>query len=258
LATGAVLIGMAMTWNRALSREVKLKTDELLASQERLVRSERFAAVGEAAAYVSHEIKNPLMVIGGLARQIGRRLAEDPGCQEKLHIIQNEVRRLENFLGELRDFTRPALPVIKSVDLNRVIQDVQTMMETEARERHIKLHCHLDPYLPVVEADANQMKQVLLNFVKNALEATDSGGEVILRSGSEDQQVWFTVQDTGAGMSPDTLEKIFNPFFTTKDRGSGLGLSVINKIISDHHGTVAVASRPGEGSSFTVKIPSHG
>ena len=110
LGAAGAFIGAAFFWNKSLSRQVELKTEELLESQERLLRSERFAAVGEAAAYVSHEIKNPLMVIGGLASQVERRLPDDPAAQEKLRIIQNEVKRLESFLGELRDFLRPAPP----------------------------------------------------------------------------------------------------------------------------------------------------
>ena len=110
LGGAGAFIGLAFFWNKSLTRQVELKTEELLESQERLLHSERFAAVGEAAAYVSHEIKNPLMVIGGLANQVERRLSEDPSAQEKLRVIQKEVQRLESFLGELRDFLRPAPP----------------------------------------------------------------------------------------------------------------------------------------------------
>jgi two-component system, NtrC family, sensor histidine kinase HydH len=249
------LIIVALSWNKVLAREVNLKTDELLESQKRLVRSERFAAVGEAAAYVSHEIKNPLMVIGGLARQVQKKVAEDPSLSEKLDIIRNEVQRLENLLGEIRDFTRPAAPVKQEVDLNKVIREVDALLEGEAKTRGISLEEHLDPHLPPLQADPNQMRQVLLNLVKNAFEALDSGGRVTLRSGAGDHQVWFAVQDTGVGMSPEVLDKIFNPFFTTKEKGSGLGLAVIHKIISDHQGLVNVKSSPEQGTTITVKLP---
>jgi two-component system, NtrC family, sensor histidine kinase HydH len=249
------LIIVALSWNKVLAREVNLKTDELLESQKRLVRSERFAAVGEAAAYVSHEIKNPLMVIGGLARQVQKKLEGDPSLTEKLEIIRQEVQRLENLLGEIRDFTRPATPVKQEIDLNTVIHEVDALLEGEAKTRGISLEEHLDPHLPPLQADPNQMRQVLLNLVKNAFEALDSGGRVTLRSGAEDRQVWFAVQDTGVGMSPEVLDKIFNPFFTTKEKGSGLGLAVIHKIVSDHHGVVNVKSSPEQGTTVTVKIP---
>jgi two-component system sensor histidine kinase HydH len=257
VASGA-LIGTALFWNKSLSRQVELKTDELLESQGRLLRSERFAAVGEAAAYVSHEIKNPLMVIGGLAGQVERHLPEDPAAQEKLRIIQNEVKRLESFLGELRDFLRPAQPSKQKIDLNQVIQEVKALMVEAIQEKGIRLEDRLSPNLPLVEADPNQLKQVLLNLVKNALEATEDQGAILLSSGAKDAQVWFAVQDTGKGMSEDVQEKIFHPFYTTKDKGTGLGLAVINKIVTDHHGTISVDSVAGSGSTFTVRLPRHG
>jgi two-component system sensor histidine kinase HydH len=258
LGASGALIGAALFWTKSLSRQVELKTEELLESQERLLRSERFAAVGEAAAYVSHEIKNPLMVIGGLASQVERRLPDDPATQEKLRIIQNEVKRLESFLGELRDFLRPVQPSKQETDLNRVIRDVKALMGDAIEERGIRLETRLDPNLPPIEADPNQLEQVLLNLVKNALEATEEKGTILVSSGAKDAQVWFSVQDTGRGMAEDVQEKIFHPFYTTKDKGTGLGLAVINKIVTDHHGTITVDSVAGSGSTFTVRLPKKG
>jgi signal transduction histidine kinase len=257
LGVGA-LIGVALTWNKTLAREVELKTRELVESHDRLVHSERFAAVGEAASYVSHEIKNPLMVIGGLAQQVARRLADDPDAREKLHIIQTEVRRLENFLGDLRDFLRPTPPVKEKIDLNQVIKEVETLMGDAALEKGINLSDRLAPRLPPVEADPNRMKQILLNLIKNALEAMDSGGQITVSTGSTADQVWFAIQDTGPGMSTEVLDKIFNPFFTTKEKGTGLGLAVIHKIVTDHHGAITVESAPGKGSKFVVTLPRPG
>ena len=214
--------------------------------------------MGEAAAYVSHEIKNPLMVIGGMASQVERHLPEDPASQEKLRIIQNEVKRLESFLGELRDFLRPVQPCRQEIDLNQVIQEVKALMGDAMAEKGVRLVDRLDPNLPPIEADPNQIKQVLLNLVKNALEATEGKGEISLSSGFKNAQVWFAVQDMGKGMPDDVLEKIFHPFYTTKDKGTGLGLAVINKIVTDHHGTVTVDSVAGSGSTFTVKLPIKG
>ena len=133
LLASSALIVAALVFNKTLARQVELKTRELLDSQERLMHSERFAAVGEAAAYVTHEIKNPLMVIGGLAGQVARRLTEDSAAREKLHIIQGEVRRLESFLGELRDFLRPVHPNKQEVDLNAIILEVKALMESGRR-----------------------------------------------------------------------------------------------------------------------------
>lgn len=250
-----ILIAIALVFNKTLARQVELKTRELLESRDRLMHSERFAAVGEAAAYVSHEIKNPLMVIGGLAGQVARRLVEDPAGQEKLRIIQGEVQRLESFLGELRDFLRPAHPTKQEVDLNEIILEVQALMSPAAEEKGISLEDHLDSGLPRVQADPNQINQVLVNLVKNAMEATESGACITLATGSQDNQVWFSIQDNGKGMTPEVQEKIFHPFFTTKDKGTGLGLAVIHKIITDHNGTIELETAPGVGSTFTIRLP---
>jgi two-component system sensor histidine kinase HydH len=259
LLTGAIaLMAVTLNWNKVLAREVDLKTEELLESQKRLVKSERFAAIGEAASYVSHEIKNPLMVIGGLARQVARQLTDHPVLQEKLQVIQNEVQRLENFLGDLRDFTRPALPAKQEINLNALIQEVDALMEGEAKSKGVLLEEKLDQQLPTLKADPNQLKQVLLNLIKNAFEALEAGGRVTLTTGREDRQVWFSVQDNGPGMTPEVLEKIFNPFFTTKEKGTGLGLAVIHKIIADHQGVIIVESQPREGTTVTVKLPLEG
>jgi len=255
LVAGGGFTVIALIWNKALTSEVDLKTKELRESQDRLLRSERFAAVGEAAAYVSHEIKNPLMVIGGFIRQLQRHFGDDHAAKEKFDIVINEVKRLESFLGELRDFTRPAAPIMQKIDINKVIQEEQALMQEAAKERGIIIADSLQSDLPPVEADLNQMKQVLVNLIKNAMEAIEGEGKITLATGVTDGQIWFSVQDTGKGIDPETLAKIFDPFFTTKDQGTGLGLAVINKIIVDHQGTVEVKSTPGEGSTFIVNLP---
>ena len=255
LLASSALIVAALAFNKTLARQVELKTRELLDSQERLIHSERFAAVGEAAAYVTHEIKNPLMVIGGLAGQVARRLTEDSAAREKLHIIQGEVRRLESFLGELRDFLRPVHPNKQEVDLNAIILEVKALMSPAAEEKGLNLEDVLDPRLPRLQADPNQLNQVLVNLIKNAMEATENGDRITLSTGSEDGQVWFSIQDNGKGMSPEVQEKVFHPFFTTKEKGTGLGLAVIHKIITDHNGTIALETVPGVGSTFTIRLP---
>jgi two-component system sensor histidine kinase HydH len=254
LLASAVMIGAALTWNKTLGRQIDLKTRELVESQERLMHSERFAAVGEAAAYVSHEIKNPLMVIGGLAHQVERRLEGNQESQEKLQVIQKEVKRLETFLGDLRDFTRPVQPVKQKIDLNQVVREVETLMLEAAKEKGIDLGEKLNP-VPFLEADPNQLKQVLVNLIKNALEATEVNGQILLATGFQDGQAWFSVRDSGKGMLPEVLENIFHPFFTTKDKGTGLGLAVIHKIITDHRGSIQVDSAPDHGTTFLIRLP---
>lgn len=250
-----LLIGAVYGWNRVLAQEVESKTEALRQSHERLLRSERFAAVGEAAAYVSHEIKNPLMVIGGFARQLERNPEVSQTASSKLRIIIDEVRRLENFLGELRDFTRPAPPFKQEADLNELVRDVAAMMGEATQEMGVKIETKLANTLPLVNFDANQMKQVLINLVKNALEATDSGGVITISTAAWEDQVRLSVTDTGKGIQPEIMPQIFNPFFTTKKTGTGLGLAVINKIIEDHNGAITVESSKDRGTTFTISLP---
>jgi signal transduction histidine kinase len=251
-----LLIGAAYSWNRVLSHEVAEKTEELRQSHEKLLRSERFAAVGEAAAYVSHEIKNPLMVIGGFARQLERNPETPQTAGTKLRIIGDEVKRLENFLGELRDFTRPAAPAKQEGDFNALVQEVVTMMQETAREMNIHLETRLGDDLPLMSFDPNQMKQVLINLIKNGMEAIEAtGGSITLTTRSEEAGICLSVEDTGKGIEPEIIQDIFNPFFTTKKAGTGLGLAVINKIIEDHHGTIGVKSFKGQGTTFTIHLP---
>jgi two-component system sensor histidine kinase HydH len=196
------------------------------------------------------------MVIGGLAAQVERHLAAaDITARDKLHIIQVEVRRLESFLGDLRDFLRPAPPAKREINLNEIILAVKTLMGEAAEDKGIKVEARLEQRLPQVKADPNQLEQVLVNLFKNAMEATDAKGRIILATGSQDEQVWFSIQDSGKGMTPEVEDKIFHPFFTTKEKGTGLGLAVINKIITDHNGTIDLETAPGKGTTFTIRLP---
>ncbi|MFP3868119.1 MAG: ATP-binding protein [Desulfobacteraceae bacterium] len=257
LGVSGVLIGTVITWNKTLTKEVELKTEALEKSHERLLRSERFAAVGEAAAYVNHEIKNPLMVIGGFARQLERNPQIRQKDREKLKIIGDEVERLETFLGDLRDFTRPAPPAKQKTDLNALVHEVEEMMHEVVTECGVQMQTSLSPNLPLASIDPNQMRQVLINLIKNAIEATEGEGQgqVLISTTFQDENLYLSVQDNGKGIKPELLGDIFDPFFTTKKAGTGLGLSVINKIVEDHQGSITVESTVGKGSTFTVILP---
>ena len=144
---------------------------------------------------------------------------------------------------------------MQKVDLNQVIREEQALMQEAAKEKGVTIIDSLQSDLPPIEADRNQIKQVLLNLIKNAMEAIEGEVRITLVTGVTNEHIWFSVQDTGKGINPEPLGKIFDPFFTTKDKGTGLGLAVINKIVIDHQGTIEVKSTPGEGSTFTVRLP---
>jgi two-component system sensor histidine kinase HydH len=269
-------IHFSLKWSRVLQTEVANKTADLTRSeaevrqerdkvkgsmerliemQDKLIRSERFAAIGEAAAYLSHEIKNPLVVIGGFAGQVERSLDENDARRKKLQLIQDEARRLELMLTEVRDFTRPAKPQKELQTINSVIKDTVALMEDALQEKGVLCDMSLDHDQYPVLLDPRQIKQLLINLLKNALEAMPSGGRLTILSKVENGHARVSIVDSGAGMSPEMVSKIFDPFYTTKKKGTGLGLAVCRKIIEDHGGEISVQSEEGKGTEVTFILP---
>jgi signal transduction histidine kinase len=265
----AVTMYFAFRWSANLRMEVDQRTLELreardklkanlqtlLETQERLIRSERFAAIGEAAAHISHEIKNPLMLMAGFARQVRRTLPE--GCKEagKLLLVEDEARRLEGMLEEVKDFTRPAAPKFSSHDLNATVWDTAMLMEASLAARGVTLRASLDKNLPPTEHDPSQIRQVVLNLVKNAAEAMGQGGQVAVTTRAKGRMAELEVRDTGPGLASEQARLVFNPFYTTKEHGTGLGLPVCYRIARDHGGDIRLETAPGKGCVFTVAIP---
>jgi signal transduction histidine kinase len=176
-----------------------------------------------------------------------------------LGMTANEVKRISDLITELLSFARSSTPSLGAVNLNELVDRVATLLEPEARKHKLTLTRALSPNVPLVNADGDQIKQVLINLVLNAIQATEPGGVVSIATRAVDHQTGtFTqleIQDTGVGIPPDRLDHIFDPFFTTKDRGTGLGLAIAHQIITEHGGSITVESRLGRGSSFYVNLP---
>ena len=253
--SAVVAIIIALRWSSTLQIEVARKTAELESAQRKLLHAERLTAVGQGVVRVSHEIKNPLMVIGGFARQVARKIQGDEHSVQKLNLIVEEVQRLEKLLTEVRDFTRVREPAMQEGDINRVVQGVAGLMDSTLSSVGIKLELQLEPNPGLSRFDPDQIKQVLINLVKNAMEAMPHGGMITIRTRRERGGILVEVKDTGQGITPEHLKEIFHPFFTTKEKGTGLGLAVSLKILNDHNGELLVSSRVGEGSVFTVRLP---
>ncbi len=244
------------------SLEVKLQeltaaNRELKESRDKLVRTERLSAVGEVAASVAHEIRNPLTAIGGFARSVLNSLTPDDRNRARLQIIVDEVRRLESILTEILQFTRPTMPRFEATDLNGIILQTFGMMSEEIDEEFITVNKKLDPNLPAVWADSDQIRQVLLNLFRNAIHSMPDGGQLWVETTVQGGQIEMKVEDSGIGIPKANREKLFDAFFTTKPTGSGLGLTVSLQIARNHGGTIVVHSEEGKGSAFTVCFPLH-
>jgi two-component system, LuxR family, sensor kinase FixL len=231
---------------------------ETRALHERIMKAERLAALGQVVAEISHEIKNPLMMIGGFARQLIRE-TEDHKALSKLNIIVREVARLENLLNELRDLYLPRTLDKQEMDINELLKEVYELVRDDCESKDIRVSFNPGPEKMVVTGDREKLKQVLLNLAKNAAEATIKGGSISLRTSRKESKVEITVADEGCGITDEEKDKVFAPFFTTKKGGTGLGLSVSKCIVEDHpDSTLTFESEKGKGTVFKVTMPLSG
>ncbi|MBI4644195.1 MAG: PAS domain S-box protein [Deltaproteobacteria bacterium] len=224
--------------------------------EDRLLQSERLAAVGNTVTHIAHEIKNPLLIIGGFARQLIKATELDDKARQKLAIIAEEVARLEGMVAEMRDFVRPPVSQKTLGHLEPLLTEVLEFFQENFKEHHIQVRLQEDGSLPPVSFDANQIRQVLINLFKNAVEAMPRGGELTVATRVKGPNVEVSVIDTGEGMPPEVAANIFTPYFTTKEKGTGLGLAICNFIVKEQHGgRIEVESTPGKGSTFTIQLP---
>ena len=237
--------------------------------ENRVLQAERLAAVGNTVSHIAHEIKNPLAIIGGFARQLLKVPGLDDKAQKKLAIITEEVSRLEGMIAEMRDFVRRPSPQKRPEDLEILIEEVLDLFEDALKEHRITVQRQRDGELPHFSFDRQQIHQVLINLLKNALEAMPHGGELKIETYSDvveapganphgsvaGKYAVLSVSDTGHGMDAETRAKIFEPFFTTKDTGTGLGLSTVYGIVQQIKGSITVRSELGRGSVFCVQFP---
>jgi len=222
--------------------------------ERKLLQTERLAAVGQTVAHVAHEIRNPLMIIGGFSNQIRESLI-DPKAIRKLDMVLDEVSRLEKLVANLGDFTKEYRLVKRQADINSVIQDVLKIMgEIYSSDKH-DLKIDLHPNLKEVNCDPDKLKQVFMNIIANGIEAMEDGGTISINTQKWYDGVEIRIADEGIGISEEHLLRIFEPFYTTRERGSGLGLSISYKIVAAHKGDIYATSIPGEGATFIIRLP---
>ncbi len=226
---------------------------KLRANEERMMRAERLAISGELTASVIHEIKNPLVSIGGFARSLRKSHNLDGGELEKLEIILKETMRLESFLENMQ--SRVSRLKLEEGDINQIIENNCQLMQNDIKERQIKLLKSYSSDLSPCMVDVVKIHEVFLNILQNSIEAVGCSGVIRVKTWQEGGMVHVEIADNGHGISHEEMNKIFTPFFTTKESGSGLGLTFAHRIIRDHGGAISVTSSKGEGASFHVSIP---
>jgi PAS domain S-box-containing protein len=243
---------------------VRDQMGKIKARQDAIVESEKLAAVGRIAAHIAHEIRNPLVTVGGYARRI---LQQTKGIakggesiKQAATVILQETERLEKILSNVMDFTRPSTYIREYNNLNDIITDTVSLLKNVFQERKIECVLNLNADIPLIKSDYNQLKQVVLNLFQNAMDAMEQGGrlESVSLIDVPQNKVVIYIRDTGVGIKEENIERLFEPFFTTKVTGVGLGLAVVKKIINDHDGEITVRNRPEGGTEFRIEFSAPG
>lgn len=226
-------------------------------SEREVLRADQLAMVGQIAAGVAHELRNPLTSIKLLIQTYLRDSTQQEPVDHDLEIIDHEIRRMEKCLQQFLDFARPPRPERRPINLVLLIERTLALVEGRARKQHVKLIFQPDSVDVVVEADEDQIQQLLVNLVLNALDAMPEGGDIeILLSTPSDHQVELQVRDSGPGIPEELFPRLFDPFVSTKETGIGLGLAVSHRIAVRHGGNLAAENRPKGGACFTLRLPS--
>jgi signal transduction histidine kinase len=231
--------------------------ERLQQSQREALRAEQLAAVGQMAAGMAHELRNPLMAMKILVQAAGE--PGQPAVLEgrDLEVLEEEITRLEGLVQTFLDYARPPRPAKKAFALQPLLGQVVDLVSARAAQKGVRVECDVPPAPVVVRADPGQVRQVVLNLVLNALDAVPAGGTVRLQvdAAAGERRLALRVADTGCGLPGDLGEHIFEPFVSTKETGLGLGLSICKRILEAHGGAIEAANRPGGGAVFTVRLP---
>lgn len=234
-------------------RENRIEIERLHRTQ--MSRAEHMATLGEMATGLAHEIRNPLAGIAGVIEIIGRDLPGSSPARAVVKDVRQEIARINRIVTDLLQTARPHPPKVRKSDLNTTVEHAVMLGRQQALSRGIEIALHKDPSLPEVEHDSDQLHQVLLNLLLNALQAIDVDGKVAVTVERKGANAIIEVADNGRGIAPEHLPNIFRPFYTTKGDGTGLGLSLARRIVEDHQGRIDVTSALGKGTTFAVVLP---
>jgi signal transduction histidine kinase len=257
--TMAQQLTQSVTSLRIKEESLQKAYDELIAAQEQLMRSERMAAIGELVASVAHEMRRPLSSIKLNLQIIGRSLGEEADLYEHYEIALDQAAQMERMFSELLNYSKPLEIQKKDVPVEPLLEKCMQELEGEVTARRIAVDRRSAPDIPPVIGDPDKIEQVLLNVLKNAIEACETNGRITVSASAEEANtgstVTIAVADTGSGISQRNLKTIFKPFFTTKKKGTGLGLTIVKKIVDAHRGNVSVESEEGRGTVVKLTFP---
>lgn len=241
---------------KAIADQLADANRSLQEAEEAVRRSDRLAALGQLAAGLAHELRNPLGTIRASAEMLTRSVAaENEVAREMAGFISSEVDRTNSLVTRFLDFVRPLQLRLAPADLAQVLDRAVAMVEREAAARQVTVYKNYSPDVPPFPLDAELMERVFYNLLINAAQATSPGGAVTVKARVVGDNAEVSVIDRGHGIDPKLIETIFNPFFTTKPDGVGLGLAIVSKIVDQHGGKIAIESEPGKGSVFRVYLP---
>ncbi len=241
--------------NAETYKRLEDKINQLTETQQILIRSEKLATIGSMSSYIAHEIRNPLVTIGGFAKALSRTTFTDSKNKTNIDIIIEEVKRLEKILNNITDFSKPSKPEKVYIQICEIMENTCILMENYFQEKHIKLHKEIETDIPQIFADPAQIKQVFLNILMNAVESMPDGGNLDVKIKTANESIEIDIIDTGKGIPQEVLQDIYDPFFTTKQSGTGVGLSISLKIIEDHGGNINTKSKQGKGTTITLTLP---
>ena len=248
--------------NARLRTALAQKVDELgqayealSREQKKLVRAERLSAVGEMAARVAHEIRNPLVSIGGFTRRVLRDIPDGDERGEYLRIVRDEVERLEQVVGGVLDYVQPPSSRLALTDLNALVRSAVDLFAAQCEQASIVIVTRFCEDLAPVPADEGRLRQAVLNLCRNAIQSMPGGGRLTMVTRSDGDTAVILVEDNGPGIAADQLDKLFVPFYTTRSQGTGLGLAIASQVVEAHGGRIEVDSERGRGSRFTIRLP---
>jgi two-component system, NtrC family, sensor histidine kinase HydH len=251
-----IAIANAKLYKR-LQEKFALTETELKKAQEQLLRTERMSALAELSQGVAHEVRNPVMSIGGFARRLKKKLHSDKTLEAYVDIILKEAARLEQMVKDVEAYTSLPEPEIHETKLSALLQHALSLWKHDPEAKNVEIRLASPPEDPTLYLDKGQIALALINLFQNAAEVMPHGGTISISTGWEDRYLVIMVKDNGPGIDPQDLPRIFDPFFTAKSQGSGLGLTTVNRIVTDHRGHIKVFSEPGAGTEFKLYLPPH-